>query len=137
VKHVSGTNILARYLDHDAQALVYSMNVELDEEAAMVLPLPVPPGSAEDAVRFVDLSRYETFFHDLRQAFPGDISRATGAALAFAPQPASPRLVVHEVGSFDASFVPTRGDFARLDPRFRLPEGGRRGLPFGQSTTAS
>lgn len=34
----------------------------------------------------------------------------------------SKRLVVHEIGSFVASYVPTRADFARLDPRFRLPD---------------
>ena len=33
-----------------------------------------------------------------------------------------PQLVVHEVGSFEASFVPTRRDFSRLDQRFRLPD---------------
>jgi hypothetical protein len=30
-------------------------------------------------------------------------------------------LVVHEVGHFDASFVPSLKDFDRLDPRFRIP----------------
>jgi len=33
-----------------------------------------------------------------------------------------PTLQVHEVGSFEASFVPTLNDFDRLDSRFRLPE---------------
>jgi hypothetical protein len=40
------------------------------------------------------------------------------------PQPsrvASNTLVVHDVGSFEASFVPTLADFSRLDARFRLP----------------
>jgi hypothetical protein len=32
------------------------------------------------------------------------------------------RLEVHAVGSFVASYVPTRGDFDRLDPRFRVPD---------------
>jgi hypothetical protein len=32
-----------------------------------------------------------------------------------------PVLEVHEVGDFIASFVPTLGDFDRLDARFRLP----------------
>jgi hypothetical protein len=30
-------------------------------------------------------------------------------------------LKVHDVGSFEASFVPHVGDFARLDERFRIP----------------
>jgi hypothetical protein len=33
-----------------------------------------------------------------------------------------PTLKVHEVGSFEASFVPHLRDFARLDSRFRLPD---------------
>lgn len=44
----------------------------------------------------------------------------TGGAAAAAALPA-PRLEVHRVGSFEASFVPTVDDFERLDPRFRLP----------------
>jgi hypothetical protein len=34
---------------------------------------------------------------------------------------AMPTLTVHEVGAFEASFVPTVADFARLDRRFSLP----------------
>src|SRR5262249_2584466 len=37
----------------------------------------------------------------------------------FAPQ--AKTLVVHDVGDFEASFVPRVDDFDRLDPRFRLP----------------
>jgi hypothetical protein len=33
----------------------------------------------------------------------------------------STRLAVHEVGDFEASFVPALDDFERLDPRFRIP----------------
>jgi hypothetical protein len=40
-----------------------------------------------------------------------------------------PPLVVHEVGSFEASFVPTRHDFSRLDPRFNLPDEVWQALP--------
>lgn len=36
----------------------------------MVLPLPVPPGSSESAVRFIGLSLYPKFFTDLDRAFP-------------------------------------------------------------------
>ena len=39
------------------------------------------------------------------------------------------RLEVVSVGSFEASYVPTVGDFARLDARFRLPEGTWEQLP--------
>jgi hypothetical protein len=37
---------------------------------------------------------------------------------AAAPQA---KLVVHDVGAFVASYVPSPADFSRLDPRFRLP----------------
>jgi hypothetical protein len=56
------------------------------------------------------------FFESLGALFP---SRFTGLA----PQTLrAPRqiLAVHDVGAFEASFVPTPEDFERLDPRFRL-----------------
>src|SRR5690606_14273302 len=34
----------------------------------------------------------------------------------------APTLVVHRVGSFEASYVPSRAEFARLDPRFRMSD---------------
>jgi hypothetical protein len=38
--------------------------------------------------------------------------------------------VVHEVGAFVASFVPSLADFTRLDPRFRAPEGTLDRVPI-------
>lgn len=118
---VSATNILARMIAPGRQGLGYAMNLETKEEVAMVLPLPVAPGSGEDSVTFVDLSKDPNMFSQLAALFEvmqpvaakGGMSRSLGA-----PR----RLVVHAVGSFIASFVPTRADFARLDPRFRMPE---------------
>lgn len=50
--------------------------------------------------------------------------------LAFGPPPAAaPQLVVHEVGDYEASFVPAVADFGRLDPRFRMPPGVWDALP--------
>jgi hypothetical protein len=43
--------------------------------------------------------------------------------------PPVPRLKVHEVGSFVASFVPHRDDFHRLEPRFRMPDAVWDALP--------
>lgn len=119
VRHVGATRIFARGVG-DRQRLAYAMDFAAAEELAMILPIPVPVGSAEDAVRFVDLSGYEKLFDDLRAAFPVPQSRS----LSFgAPAPAALAILeVHRVGAFDASFVPTAGDFARLDPRFQLPE---------------
>jgi len=129
VRLVCGTNIFARGLEDDRQVLAYSMSVELDEELAMVLPLPVPAGPADDAVQFVNLEGYDDLFDDLRKAFPEEF------VASFAPQargygpPVQHKLEVHEVGDYEASFVPTLGDFSRLDERFRMPDGVWDRLP--------
>jgi hypothetical protein len=126
VKHVSATHIFARHVgagESRRQALVYSMNVEIDADLAMVLPIPVVATArgAEDAVSFVDLSAYPQLFVDLRAAFPELLSYPKGRGLR-APQSrlARPKLEVHDVGAFVASFVPSPRDFDRLDDRFRL-----------------
>ena len=120
VPFVGGTKIFG-HVDGDRQWLAYSMNFAAREPLAMVLPLPVPTGTPEDAVRFVDLSGYRTFFADVERAFPVFMLPAAKGGLALLAAPSSrPRLRVHEVGEFVASFVPTSADFDRLDPRFRL-----------------
>jgi hypothetical protein len=105
------------------------MRLAAEEDLAMVLPVPVPPSSPEDAVRFVDMSRCPTFFDQVDALFPAELSRGFVCvpAPAFAPQ--AVRLVVHDVGAFEASFVPRRADFDRLDPRFRLPSAVWDALP--------
>lgn len=129
VRFVGGTRIFARALPDGRQWLAYSMNVEIDQDLAMVLPLPVPPGPADDAVSFLDLSGYPRFFLDLAKAFP-PIMLMQAKSRGFRLAPEQPRLVVHDVGMFEASFVPTRRDFARLDERFRLPEDTFAKLPI-------
>jgi hypothetical protein len=84
---------------------------------AMVLPLPVPPDPAEDAVTFINLERYPEFFEDLENEFPSFKSRS----LYMTASVAVDTLEVHDVGSFEASFVPRADDFVRLDERFRIP----------------
>jgi hypothetical protein len=116
VAHVGGTNIFARRMGA-RQALVYSMNVELDDAVAMVLPLPVAR-AAEDALAFVDLSGYASFFKDLAAAFPQPQSRGAPGLLAARGAPA--KLQVHDVGDFIASFAPSPADLERLDERFRI-----------------
>lgn len=121
VRMVSSTHIFARPLDGGRQLLVYGMTIEISEDVAMILPIPVPPGSPEDAVKFVDLSGCPTFFEEIDRLFPSAVAVAGptfGTQSRGAPQA---NLVVHDVGDFEASFVPTPSDFARLDARFRLP----------------
>ena len=129
VRHVSETRIFARSAPAGRQFLVYSMNVSLAEDLAMVLPLPVPPGAPEDAVRFIDLSAYPQFFDDLGKGFP-EVFLPARKGGGFAQRSADrPRLRVHPVGEFEASFVPTIRDFDRLDPRFQLPASVWDALP--------
>ena len=121
VEVVSNTNIFARITPRGTQVLVYSMTLGASADLAMVLPIPVPARSAEDAVRFVNLEGYPSFFADMRRGFPEPVARGIPSFGRLESGPAPQPLVVHDVGAFEASFVPTTADFARLDPRFALP----------------
>lgn len=126
--HVAKTRIFARRRG-DLQTLVYAMQLTAAREVAMILPLPVALPTDDDAVRFVDLSDHPDFFDRLERCFWVDppLSRSS-KGVRFAPQ-SLPRLVVHRVGAFDASYVPGAAHFDRLDPRFRLPGGFLDALP--------
>lgn len=117
--HVSKTNVFARMIRPGVQGIAYSMNLKTSQEIAMVLPLPVAPGGGEDAVTFVDLTAHASMFSDFHSLFEMPVSRAKGG-LSLARSRST--LVVHDIGSFIASYVPSRRDFERLDPRFRLPD---------------
>lgn len=124
---VADTNIFARAAKDDRQFLVYSMSFKSAADIAMILPIPTPKASAEDAVKFISLKKYEDFFADLRKGFPVPKDKAPDrGAKKDAPGNA---LVVVEVGDFVASFVPTVKDFDRLDKQFRLPDGVWEKLP--------
>lgn len=121
VAFVANTSIFARR-DGDRQVLVYEMSVGFSSDVAMILPLPVATGAGEDAVSFVDLGGYPEFFRHLAAAFPVEeaLAASPGRGVPRAPRPAP--LKVHDVGSFEASYVPGARDFDRLDRRFRLSE---------------
>jgi len=129
VQSVSGTNIFARSDDGGRQFVVYSMTLRAKEELAMVLPLPVKQGRGEKAVTFIDLQDYPEFFTDLLKGFSVPITARPRSESRGVPPPSAAKLDVVSVGSFDASFVPTVADFARLDERFRLPPGTWDNLP--------
>ncbi|MEM6990911.1 MAG: hypothetical protein AAF721_10450 [Myxococcota bacterium] len=117
---VAGTNIFARG-DGERQKLVYGMNVASERPLAMVLPLPVPAGADEDAVRFIDLRGYPKFFVDLNECFPvveAPLGRGGGGGGGGGVIKTT--LKVHDAGDFEASFVPTLADIHRLDERFVL-----------------
>lgn len=129
IVHVGATRIFARRREFGRQLLAYAMELSTATDVAMILPVPVPVGSPDDAVRFVDLSGHAELFDDLAKAFfPLSLVPQRRAA---GPVPRSPqaKLIVHRVGAFDASFVPSIGAFERLDARFRLPERVLDALP--------
>jgi hypothetical protein len=122
VKVVADTNIFARSSKDGRQFLVYSMRFDAAEDLAMILPIPVPKTTPDDAVKFINLEKYPDFFDDLRRGFPEPRALAPSRSGGKGPPPpkAAPLPVV-EVGDFVASFVPSVKDFARLDEQFRLP----------------
>lgn len=130
VVHVGSTRIFARRPAPGRQLIAYAMELSAATDVAMVLPMPVPQGSADDAVRFVDLSGHAELFDDLAEAFfPLSLVPAREAAGPIPRSAPQAKLIVHRVGAFDASFVPSMGDLGRLDERFRLPDGVLDALP--------
>ena len=128
VETVGNTSIFARRDGDGRQVLVYGMSYAAGAELAMVLPLPVAQGSGEGAVRFVSLEGYPAFFVDLHELFAEKRDYSDLSARRDDEAPA-PRLPVHDVGHFEASFVPQPRDFARLDERFRMAPGFWEALP--------
>lgn len=131
IQRVADTNVFARASKDGRQFLVYSMLLATKEDLAMILPIPTPKNAAEDAVKFISLEKYPDFFKDMVKGFPLPPGFGGGkgrAGLKKDDKPA-PKLVVVEVGSFEASFVPKVSDFPRLDERFRLPTGTWDELP--------
>lgn len=119
VSFVRNTRIFARPLGGGRQAVAYQMNLGAPEDLAMILPLPVQRDAADKPLEFVNLEKYPKFFDDLANGFPVPRSKSLGITDA----PPAGAIEVEKVGSFDASFVPTAKDFARVDERFRLPDG--------------
>jgi hypothetical protein len=131
VESVSNTEIYARKSSGTGQFLLYSMRYRAKEDLAMILPLPVPQPATEDDVRFINLEKHADFFAQLGRGFPRTRSSLSAGAGTAGSAAASPLKVV-EVGSFQASFVPTVKDFSRLDVRFQLPKGTWESLPTYQ-----
>jgi hypothetical protein len=118
---VLGTRIYAR-LEGERQFLVYSMTLTARGEVAMILPLPVVAESGDHALSFVNLEGYPELFDDMAELFlPPPVMAMPKGGFARAQSAARPKLVVHSVGAFEASYVPSPSDFDRLDERFRMP----------------
>ncbi len=124
VESVYDTRIFSRFTASGFQSTVYEMGLETKQDVAMILPLPTFQPVGEHALSFIDLSGYPDFFRDLDRCFP--IARKNfsfGAPGAKSADTMVKTIKVEQVGSFEASFVPTVNDFSRLDERFRLPDG--------------
>lgn len=126
---VADTNIFARPSRLGRQFLVYSMKFSAVEDLAMILPIPTPRNSPDDAVRFINLEKYPEFFDDLKNGFPVPKSKNDSRGPAAGGLGLGAPLAVVQVGKFVASFVPAVKDFDRLDKQFRLPEGVWAKLP--------
>lgn len=123
VVSVTDTNIFARLLPDGWQYLVYQMNFESIENNAIILPLPVQlPSRDEGTLEFISLEDYDGFFKDLNRGFPlrRPPNRSGAVGIESPVSDSIQNLVVHEVGDFVASFVPSLSDFNRLDEQFRL-----------------
>jgi hypothetical protein len=125
VEHVASTKIFTCLTENQTQQfLVYSNEVHTNEEDnAMILPVPNP-----ESVRFVNLKKYANLFDDLeanfyksrRSSFNMYASLSRSAALDPVDRP---RLVVHDVGAYSASIVPSVNDFDRIDTaHFTIPD---------------
>ncbi|TWU01327.1 hypothetical protein [Stieleria varia] len=131
VKSVTDTNLFARLSGNGTQLLAYQMKFETEKENAMILPLPVATPAREDSLQFISLKEYDSLFDDMDRAFPviKPPSRGYGVPLSAAASAIDSPLVVHDVGDFVASFVPTMNDFGRLDPRFVIPKSSWDKIP--------
>jgi len=118
VDSVTSTRIFVRPTEGAGQIVIYQMNLRAPADLAMILPIPVQPTAGEDAVRFIALDGYRDFFSDLDRGW-AEYDKPIPGALSASPRA---NLAVHDVGDFEASFVPRMSDFERLDERFRLPE---------------
>ena len=129
VRLVADTNIFARASKDGRQFLVYSMRLDAAEDLAMILPIPVPAKPPEDAVKFINLEKYPEFFAHMRRGFPSPPPPKSAGRSIIKSEAKKSTLEVVNVGSFEASCVPSVADFDRLDDRFRLPSGVWDQLP--------
>jgi hypothetical protein len=128
VSLVAGTQIFARSRATGRQILVYSMTINADADLTMILPLPRRSGVDEFDVNFIEMSSYQDFFDDIAKAVTIGHSTCRSPRSSQDALP-KPTLVVRNVGSFEASFAPTRADLNRLDSRFKLKPNFWRPLP--------
>lgn len=114
INDVSATKIFCS-MSGKRQFIVYSMDLDSDEDVAMVLPIPASVGSSVD---FISFEHYPKFFDDMYRGFE---IIAKALSLNARDISVNDTLKVEKVGAYEASFVPTANDFDRLDRRFSIP----------------
>jgi hypothetical protein len=129
VEYVANTKIFARKSGVNTQFLVYQMEMRTQNNVAMILPLPVANNSPANAVRFISLKNYPSFFGDMKNGFPKEMTMSLGAGGFGGGSGVPPPLPVIPVGNFVASYVPSIADFTRLDKQFTLPKDVWDGVP--------
>lgn len=110
LSRLANTHIFARATPNSTQYLVYQMDYAADEDIALILPLPTPPNTARDAVRFIDLVNYRDFFLDIEKGFP--YTRGVPAV----------RGKTRDDARAEASFLPSAAAFSELEAHFRIPQ---------------
>ncbi len=71
VELIADTNIFARAGKDGRQYLVYAMTMSAKEDLAMILPIPTPKASKEDAVKFLNLGvASESSLSDMGKGLP-------------------------------------------------------------------
>lgn len=115
VKSVNNTQLfVARSKNGKRQFTVYANTVHTPlRNNMMVLAVPNPT-----TVKFHDLSSYTDLFKDLENSFP----KARSAMLSYSLEAGSTkyekRIKVEQVGSYNASIVPSVADLKNLDPEY-------------------
>ncbi len=145
---ISATKIFARHTEPGYQLIIYGMSIATDSSAAMILPIPIKPESGEDAIRFIDMDSAKdkpnnidhqedqpviisneprNFFDELENICHSEYipepslrySDPFGDAFG-SNTDISSVLKVHEIGDYEASYIPSKDDFNRLNKCFRL-----------------
>ncbi len=115
VTRVANTRIFARATEQGTQILVVQLDYAADTDIALIVPLPTPQATATDGVKFIDLATYPDFFGALQGGFP--IARSGPPEL-----PSTSAVPARGVGTLNASFLPSRADFANLESQYRIPD---------------
>jgi hypothetical protein len=126
VHTVGATDMFACQASEGRQFLAFSFRYEADSDFTLIWPLPTPPSSVPNAARFIDLSSYNSFFHDLRRGFPSQarINETPGDKPSIADRVLSKVRDWLDIDTVSAeiAFMPNRATLTEMQDRFRVPD---------------